>query len=84
MDGPQGHYAKWNKSARERQMPYDLSYRWNRNKNLYKQRKKPHKLIDTENRLVVARGGRGVGERGEEGQKVKIKRNGQRTWTYIL
>ena len=24
-----GHYAKWNKSDRERQMPYDLTYMWN-------------------------------------------------------
>ena len=29
MDGPWGHYAKWNKSDRETQLPYDLSYMWN-------------------------------------------------------
>ena len=28
-DGPRGHYAKWNKSDRERQIAYDLSYVWN-------------------------------------------------------
>ena len=25
MDGPWGHYAKWNKTDRERQIPYDLT-----------------------------------------------------------
>ena len=29
MDGPRGHYVKWNKSDRERQIPHDLSYVWN-------------------------------------------------------
>ena len=23
------HYAKWNKSGGERQIPYDLTYKWN-------------------------------------------------------
>ena len=49
MDGPQGHYAKWGKT-KKRQIPYDLSYMWTL------QGKKKAKLIDTENRLVVARG----------------------------
>ena len=26
MDGPRGYYAKWNKSVRERQVPYVLLY----------------------------------------------------------
>ena len=29
MDGPWGHYTKWSKSDRERQLPYDLTYMWN-------------------------------------------------------
>ena len=29
MDGPRGYYAKWNKSDRERQTPYDFTYMWN-------------------------------------------------------
>ena len=41
-----GHYAKLNKSDREWQIPHDLSYLW----------KSEKKLINTENRLVVARG----------------------------
>ena len=29
MDGFGGHYAKWNKSDRERQILYDIPYMWN-------------------------------------------------------
>ena len=29
MDGLGGHYAKWNKSERERQILYDITYMWN-------------------------------------------------------
>ena len=28
MDGLGGHYAKWNKSDRERQIPYVITYMW--------------------------------------------------------
>ena len=31
MNGPWGHYAKWNKSDRERQVLYDLTYISNQN-----------------------------------------------------
>ena len=29
MDGSGEHYAKWNKPGGERQIPYDLTYKWN-------------------------------------------------------
>ena len=29
MDGTGEHYAKWNKPDIERQIPYDLTYKWN-------------------------------------------------------
>ena len=29
MNGPWGHYAKWNKIDRERQILYDIPYMWN-------------------------------------------------------
>ena len=29
MDGTGEHYAKWNKSGGEREMPYNLTYKWN-------------------------------------------------------
>ena len=65
-----GHYAKCGKSDKERQLLYDLSYIWNLNthththktnenkqKILNKTNKQKNnlKLVDTDNRLVVAR-----------------------------
>jgi len=38
MGGCRGYYAKWNKSERERQIPYDI--------NLYVQSKKYNKLVN--------------------------------------
>ena len=29
VNGPGEHYAKWNKPGGERQIPYDLTYKWN-------------------------------------------------------
>ena len=29
MDGPRDYHTKWNKSDRERQIPYDVAYMWN-------------------------------------------------------
>ena len=29
MDGSGEHYAKWNKPGVERQIPYDLTFKWN-------------------------------------------------------
>ena len=39
MDGPWGHYIKWNKSARERRILYDLTNMWylKQNKPKYEQ-----------------------------------------------
>jgi len=38
-NGPRGYYAKWNKSDKERQIPYDFTYIWNlRNKTNKKQK----------------------------------------------
>ena len=31
MDGTGERYAKWNKPGDERQIPYDLTYKWNLN-----------------------------------------------------
>ena len=28
MNGPEGYYAKWNKSDREKQILYDFTYMW--------------------------------------------------------
>ena len=48
MDGSQGHYAKWNKSVREIQIPYDFSYEWNLKKKI--KIKKKAELLATANR----------------------------------
>ena len=29
MDGSREHYAQWNKPGSEKQIPYDLTYKWN-------------------------------------------------------
>ena len=54
MDGPRRFYAKWNKSVRERQIPYDFTYMQNLRNNIYEQINR-NRLIVTENRLMVAR-----------------------------
>ena len=40
MDGARGYYGKWNKSAWERQIPYDFTHMWNLRKKTNEQRKK--------------------------------------------
>ena len=48
-----GHCAKLNRQDKEKQIPYDLMSMWNIKK------KKKGEIIDTEIRLLVARGGGG-------------------------
>ena len=50
-------HTKWNKSERERQLPYDMIYIWNL---IYGTNEPFHrkKILDMENRLVVAKEGR--------------------------
>ena len=54
MNGTWEHYAIWNNSDKERQIPYGLIYMWNLKKKI------KNKLTDTDNRLMVVRdrGGR--------------------------
>ena len=78
-----GHYAKWNKSDRERQMLYNLSYMWYLKQ---KPNKLKNKLRVTENRSVVARGGKWrVDKMGEGSQKLRTtsyKIN--KSWVYNI
>ena len=39
MDGYAEHYAKWNKAGSEREIPYDLTYKWNLINKINKQAK---------------------------------------------
>ena len=58
MDGPRG-------SVRERQITYDFTYIWN-----LKNKTNRKRLINTENRLMVAKGEAGqVGEKGKRIEK---------------
>ena len=56
-NGSWRQYAKWNKSDRERQRPYDLTHVRSQNKQKGKTKKE---LIDTENRSVVVRWVKGI------------------------
>ena len=57
MDG-HGGYHKWSKSARERQISYDINYMQNLKKNWYKWTylQKRNKFMDFENKLIVTKG----------------------------
>ena len=57
LNCPWEHYAKWKKSDRERQIPYDFTYMWNL--------KNKTQFIDIENR------GKGVLEEDEMDKKGK-------------
>ena len=57
MDGPGEHYAEWNKPSGERQIPYDLTYKWN--------------LINNNNKNKWAKRTDGEQEGGERGMTVK-------------
>ena len=75
MDGAKEYTAKWNKSVRERQTPYDFTQMWNlRNKTneqkgkKEREREKPrNRPLTVENKLMVTRGevGGGTGEIGD-------------------
>ena len=58
MDGPGEYYAKWNKSVRERKIPYDFTHMWNLMKKLNWQANRG-RLI--ESRLAALGGGLGGG-----------------------
>ena len=64
MDGTGTHYAKRNKPGGERQIPYDLTFKWNL---IIKQTNKQNITKDTEieNRLTVTRGEKGGDYRGK-------------------
>ena len=65
MDGLGGYYANWNKSDRERQILYDITYMW-KLKKWYKWTylQNRNRLTDIENKLIVTKGD--SGERGGE------------------
>ena len=58
MDGIEEHYAKWNKAGGERQIPYDLTYKWNLINKINKQGNQTRD-IKIKNKLTVTRENRG-------------------------
>ena len=58
MDGPRNYHTKWNKSERERQIPYDITYMWNlkydTNELIYETKRDSH----IENKVMVTKGER--------------------------
>ena len=63
MDGPWGHYAKWNKSDKDKYCIISF---------YVESKKQKRELIDIENRLVIVRGREwGIDEMDEGGQKVQ-------------
>ena len=72
MDGPWRHCAKWKKSDRERQIPYDLTYMWNLKTKQAGKQTNETKHTHTENRWVVAR--------FEDGEKMGEISEGMKTY----
>ena len=62
MDGPWGHYAKWNEPATKRQVLYESTHKIS----------KVVKLIETEGRMIVSKGW-GEGKMGIEFQFCKME-----------
>ena len=55
------HYAKWNKPGGEKQIPYDLSYKWNLINKTNKQAKYNQRLWNKEQSDINQKGGgRGI------------------------
>ena len=63
MDGPRDDHTKWSKLDRERQVSYDITYMWDLKK-WYKwtNLQNRNRLTDIENKLMVTKGEKGVGE----------------------
>ena len=58
VDGPGNYHTKWNKSDRERQISYDITYMWNLqrwNKWTYLQNR--NRLSDIEDKLMATQRG---------------------------
>ena len=56
MDRPRDYHTKWSKSDRERQIPYDTTYMWN--KFIYKTEtylQNRNRLTDIENKLMATK-----------------------------
>ena len=67
MDGTGEHYAKWSKPVNERQIPYDLTFKWNLINKTNKQAKYNQRHWNKEQTDSNQRGGGGE-QQGEQGK----------------
>ena len=58
MNWPRGYYAMWNKSVKERQIPYDFTYMWNLKNNINEKTRKRQTHRYREQTDGCERGGR--------------------------
>ena len=71
VDGPQGQCARRNKPDRERQIPYDFTYKWNLKRNKTNEQTTTERETQTANTVMVARGGVGrMGRMGDGDEEV--------------
>ena len=71
MDGAGKHYAKWNKPGGERQISYDLTYKWNLINKTNKQAKYNHRHGNKEQTNHYQKSG-GIGIMGDNrGRAIK-------------
>ena len=77
MDGPRGHFEKWNKSNRERQILYDFTYMWNlKNKTNKTEQKQTHRYWEQTDDYQRGEGGR----LAEKRKEIKNKKNRHLYW----
>ena len=57
MDGPRDSHISWSKSDKERQISYDIAYKWNLKKKMIQMKlyTKQKKITDIENKLMVTK-----------------------------
>ena len=78
MDGTGEHYAKWKKPGGERQIPHDLTYKWNLiNKTMkqakYKQRHWNEEQADSNQKGIMGGKGEGLSRNMYKGHMDKAK-----------
>ena len=59
MDGPRTYHTKWDESERERKITYDITHMWNLKYDTNELNYEIETNSQTENRVVVAKGGMG-------------------------
>ena len=72
MDGTGEHYVKWNKPGGEGQIPYDLTFNWNKSTK-EKSKQNITRDIELKSNLTIARGEWG-GDNGERGLQELLER----------